>query len=296
MTNERRYGLVEAGGTKFLLGISDVAGTISAETRIATTTPDETLPAMLDWFAAQAVQQPLTAIGIASFGPLQLDRAAPDWGHITRTTKPGWSDTDIAGPLIAVHHCPVGFDTDVNGAARAEALWGAGKGHASTLYLTVGTGIGGGACIDGHMLHGLSHPEMGHIRVPRHPHDADFAGACLFHGDCLEGLASGPAISARWGASLSQLGPDHPAHEIIAYYLGQACCTFQAMLEPARIILGGGVMGTPGLLEKIKITAAELGKGYFVGDPHQVIVAPGLGERAGLLGALALALAAEQRG
>ena len=305
MTSEARYGLVEAGGTKVLLGISDAAGTLSAETRIATTTPAATIGAMLDWFAAQAAAGPLTAIGVASFGPLQLDRAAPDWGHITRTTKPGWSHTDIAGPLIAAHRCPIGFDTDVNGAARAEARWGACKGCASTLYLTVGTGIGGGAMIGdanisgdatrgGRRLHGLSHPEMGHIRVPRHAQDVDFAGVCPFHGDCLEGLASGPAISARWGASLSALGADHPGHAIIAWYLGQACCTFQAMLEPERIILGGGVMATPGLLEKIKIQTAALGKGYFVGDPHAVIVAPRLGDRAGLMGALALALDAEQ--
>lgn len=299
----RRYGLIEAGGTKFVLGFASMPASahatravppleaITATHRISTTQPGETLAAARLWFASQVADHgPLDAIGIASFGPLELDRASPDWGHVTRTTKPGWDHADLAGPLIVAHQCPVGFDTDVNGAARAESLWGAGAGQRIALYLTIGTGVGGGAMIDGAPLHGLTHPEMGHIRLARHPDDHDFAGICRFHGDCLEGLASGPAIKARWGASLSELGADHPGHTMIAWYLAQACCTFQAIMEPGAIILGGGVMGTPGLLARVREAAVTQGGGYFVGDPRQVIVAPGLGDHAGLLGALALAM------
>jgi fructokinase len=191
---------------------------------------------------------------------------------------------------VAGFGCPVGLETDVNGAALAEARWGAGQGCGSLLYLTIGTGIGGGFVSGGQLLHGVSHPEMGHIRMPRHPDDRAFAGICPFHGDCLEGLASGPAIIARWGLSLSQLPGDHPGRAMIAWYLGQAMATFQAIMEPARIVLGGGVMATPGLLEAVRREAAEAGQGYFAGDPAEVIVAPGLGERSGLLGALAVAL------
>lgn len=282
--------MVEAGGTKFVLGIGTGPDDVRATTRIATTDPVTTIAAMVDWFAQQA---PFAAIGIASFGPLDIRRSSARWGHITATTKPGWSDTDLVGPLIQRFGCPVGFDTDVNGAALGEYIWGAGHSangsSQSLVYLTVGTGIGGGAIVDGRILHGLSHPEMGHIRIARHVDDVGFAGTCPFHGDCLEGLASGPAILARWGASLSDLAPDHPAHTIIAYYLGQAVVTLQSILEPELILIGGGVMATPGLLPRVHAAAADLGRGYFVGDPSCIVKAPGLGDRAGLLGALALA-------
>jgi fructokinase len=283
-----QYGLIEAGGTKFVLGVSDEAGNLTATHRIETNTPAETIGAALAWLRDNLTEP--AAIGIASFGPLQLDRTAPDWGRVTRTPKPHWTGADLAGPFVAGFGCPVGLETDVNGAALAEARWGAGQGCGSLLYLTIGTGIGGGFVSGGQLLHGVSHPEMGHIRMPRHPDDRAFAGICPFHGDCLEGLASGPAIIARWGLSLSQLPGDHPGRAMIAWYLGQAMATFQAIMEPARIVLGGGVMATPGLLEAVRREAAEAGQGYFAGDPAEVIVAPGLGERSGLLGALAVAL------
>jgi fructokinase len=181
-------------------------------------------------------------------------------------------------------------DTDVNGAALAESLWGAGSGHDVVLYFTVGTGIGGGAVIHGRTLRGEGHPEMGHIRLPRHPDDMDFAGTCPFHGCCLEGLASGPAILARWGKSLSELGADHPGHQIIAWYLAHTAVTMQAIFEPGRIVFGGGVMATPGLIERATQQASQLGGGYFRSDALQSIVRPGLGDNAGLLGALAVAL------
>ena len=285
----RRYGLVEAGGTKFLLGIATDKDTIKATTRIETTTPDETIGAMLDWFRAQSR---LDAIGVASFGPLERDRLSPKWGHIGQTPKPQWSGVDIAGPLQAAHACPVTIDTDVNGAALAEYHWGAGQGQRSMLYFTIGTGIGGGAVVNGKVLHGLSHPEMGHMSLPHHPDDMEFAGICPFHGACLEGLASGPAIKARWGMSLSQLSADHPAHDIIAFYIAQTVVTMQAVFAPGRIIFGGGVMGAPGLIDRVRRQAVTLGGRYFRGDPNEIVVLPGLGDKAGLLGALALAQSA----
>jgi fructokinase len=281
-----KIALIEAGGTKFIVGVGDASRNIHARTRIDTTRPDETIPAAVEWLRAQGGDY--AAVGIASFGPLDLDPSSPKWGHITRTTKPHWSDADIAGPFARAFDCAVAIDTDVNGAALAEWKWGAGQGTNSTLYLTVGTGVGGGAVVGGRLVHGLSHPEMGHIRMPRHPADLDFAGHCPFHGDCLEGLAAGPAIIARWGASLSDLPADHIGHQIIAWYLAQAAQTFQAILEPARIVLGGGVLGTPGLLGRVRAEAAKAAAGYFAGSPENIIVAPALGEDTGLLGALAL--------
>lgn len=285
--------LIEAGGTKFIVGVSDASRRICARTRIDTTRPDETIPASIAWLRQQG--RDYAAVGIASFGPLDLDPASPSWGHITHTAKPHWSGADIAGPFEHAFRCPVAIDTDVNGAALAEWKGGAGQGTNSTLYLTVGTGIGGGAVVNGRLIHGVSHPEMGHIRVPRHPADADFAGNCPFHGDCLEGLAAGPSIVRRWGASLSDLPTDHMSHEIIAWYLAQAVQTFQAIFEPARIILGGGVMQTPGLLEKIRAIAWAEGKAYFRGDARKIVVRPRLGDDSGLLGAMALALDVDGR-
>jgi fructokinase len=285
---DEKIALIEAGGTKFIVGVGDASRRIHARTRIDTTRPEETIPAAIDWLRAQGGGY--TAVGIASFGPLDLDPASATWGHITRTAKPHWSDADVAGPFARAFDCPVAIDTDVNGAALAEWTWGAGEGANSALYLTVGTGVGGGAVVGGRLIHGLSHPEMGHIRMPRHPDDAGFDGHCPFHGDCLEGLAAGPSIIARWGASLSDLPGGHPGHEIIAWYLAQAALSFQAILSPSRMIFGGGVMETQGWLDRVRARTAEAGAGYFVGDPAEVIVAPALGHDAGLLGALALAL------
>jgi fructokinase len=288
--SERLFGCIEAGGTKFVVGIAATPNDVRETARFDTTTPEETIASSIVWLKEAALRHgALSAIGIASFGPLQLDRKAANWGHITATTKPGWSNSDFAGRVALAFGLPVGFDTDVNGAALAESRWGAGRGQPACVYVTIGTGIGGGAIIDGKPLHGLSHPEMGHIRPQRHPDDLEFAGICPFHGDCLEGLASGPAIKARWGASLSELSHDHPAHDIIAWYLAQLVVTLQSIMEPGRVILGGGVMATPGLIERVRCKAGELGQRYFVGKADDIIVPPGLGDRAGLLGGLALA-------
>ncbi len=284
-------GGIEAGGTKFVLGIGTGPDDLRATTTLPTTLPDETLQAVLDWFAAHApIHGPLAAIGITSFGPLDLDVASATYGQITATPKPGWSNTDMVSPIAKGCGVPVGLDTDVNGAALAEYLWGAAQNASIAVYFTAGTGIGGGAVINGQTLRSASHPEMGHIAVRRHPSDHSFAGICPFHGDCLEGMASGPAIKARWGNALSELGLDHPGHAIIASYLAQAVVAAQAMLAPARIILGGGVLATPGLLARVQAAADALGNGYFATSARDSVAAPGLGSQSGLMGAFALAL------
>lgn len=279
-----RFGGIEAGGTKFVVGTGTDDGIVVARTVIPTTTPAATIGAALDWLRAQGQ---LDAVGIASFGPVELDRASPDWGHITATPKPGWSHTDLAARVARELSLPVGFDTDVNGAALGESRFGAARGARSAVYVTVGTGIGGGAVIDGGPVHGLGHPEMGHVIPPRHPLDDERSGICPFHGGCLEGLASGPAIEARWGAGLSALAADHPAHEITAYYLAHLVATMQALLAPERIILGGGVMKTPGLIDRVRDQARAMSAGYF--RPELLISTPGLGDDSGLIGAFVLA-------
>lgn len=287
---EKIYGCIEAGGTKFVVGVVAAPQDVRETVRFDTTTPDETINAVISWLRdAQSRHGAMTAVGIASFGPLELDTNAANWGYITATTKTGWSNSDFGRRVARELGLPVGFDTDVNGAALAEARWGAGQGQSVSVYVTIGTGIGGGAIVGGKPLQGLSHPEMGHIRPQRHRDDAAFAGICPFHGDCLEGLASGPAIMARWGRSLSDLPEDHPGHEIIAWYLAQLVVTLQSIMEPGRVILGGGVMGTPGLISKVQQEADVLGKGYFRGRASEIIVAPALGNKAGLLGGFALA-------
>lgn len=290
------YACIEAGGTKFVAGLVRAPDDIVETARFDTTDPETTIASTIAWLkAASARHGPLMAGGIASFGPAELDRSAANWGYITATTKKGWSHTDFAARVGRELAIPIGFDTDVNGAALAEWRWGAAQGQKIAVYLTVGTGVGGGAVVDGVPLHGLSHPEMGHIRPQRHPEDTAFPGICPFHGDCLEGLASGPAIIARWGASLSELGEDHPGRRIIAWYLAQMVCTLQSIMEPGRIIIGGGVTGAPGLLDLIRTAAQELGSAYFRGNAADIVVAPGLGDKAGLLGGLALALDAAAR-
>lgn len=285
-----RYGLIEAGGTKFVLGVSDETGAILHRHRIATQGPVETIAAACDWFGT--FDHGFAGFGIGSFGPLDLNPASPDWGSITRTPKQGWSGVNLVRPFEDAFACPVAIDTDVNGAALAEARWGAGKGKRASVYLTIGTGIGGGAVIDGRVLHGLSHPEMGHMRLPRHPDDTGFAGTCPFHGACLEGLASGPAIQARWGKSLSECPSDGHERQMIAWYLGQSVCNLQSIMEPDCIVLGGGVMATPGLLACVQDAAAQLGADYFAGRAAEILKAPALGDDAGLMGAFALAVPA----
>ncbi|PKP99995.1 MAG: fructokinase [Alphaproteobacteria bacterium HGW-Alphaproteobacteria-13] len=288
------YGCIEAGGTKFVLGLVASDARILARTRIATAQPAETGAAAIGWLrTAVAEHGRFAAIGIATFGPAEVLHASPRWGFMADTPKPGWSGADIAGPYARAFGVPIGFDTDVNAAAVAERRWGAAQGAENAVYITVGTGIGGGAVINGAPVHGLGHPEMGHVPVARHAEDR-FGGVCPFHGDCLEGLASGPAIERRWGKSLSELPRDHPGHGIIAHYLAQLCIMLTGIAAPSRIVIGGGVSQTPGLIDAVRRETRRLSGGYFAGDPMDIIVPPGLGENSGLLGAFALARDAER--
>lgn len=286
-------GCIEAGGTKFVLGVGRAPAELLRTARIPTTTPEETIAAALTFFdRAGAELGGFAAFGIASFGPVEVDRGSGAWGRVTRTPKPGWSGADVVSPFTRRFGCPAGFDTDVNGAVLAEHRWGAAAGASIATYVTVGTGIGGGAIVEGRLLHGMRHPEMGHARPERHPLDRDFPGTCRFHGACLEGLASGPAVQARWGASLSELPADHPGHGIIAFYLAQLVVWQQALLSPRRIVFGGGVMDTPGLIDAVRRSARDLAADYFDADAEGyegLIVPSALGGQAGLLGALALA-------
>lgn len=279
-------GAIEAGGTKFVLGVGHGPDSIIDQLQIPTQDPKTTCAEAIAFFRRHG---PLAALGIGSFGPLERDRASPLWGHILATPKPGWSQFDLAGTMGRALDVPVAFDTDVNAAALAEARQGAARDARVSVYITIGTGIGGGVIADGRIVGGAGHPELGHMKPRRAVDDTAFVGVCPFHGDCLEGLASGPAIIARWGQSLSHLAPDHEAHGIIAGYLADACNTLRAALAPDVILLGGGVMGTPGLLERI-IAAAHASDGsYFALPADQVIRRPGLAPLSGLAGAFVLA-------
>ena len=285
------YGGIEAGGTKFVCAVGTGPHNILAETRFPTTTPQETIGRAIEFFKGQ---EPLTAIGVASFGPVDPNPVSPTFGYITSTPKPGWADTDLVGPLKAVLGVPVGFDTDVNGAALGEHIWGAAQGLDTFIYLTIGTGVGGGVMAGGKLLHGVMHPEMGHIFLP-HDRDKDpFEGICPFHKDCLEGLAAGPALEARWGARAETLPLDHPAWELEAAYIAYALANFTLTLAPQRIILGGGVMEQKQLFPLVRAKMRDLLNGYFqvseiLEGIDNFIVPPGLGGRAGVLGAIALA-------
>jgi fructokinase len=292
----KKLGAVEAGGTKFVCAIGDETGAIHAESRFPTTDPVPTLTAVRRFFSEHAGES-LAAIGVGSFGPVILDKHSPKYGFIGNTPKAGWSDVDIVGMLKREFACPVGFDTDVNAAALAERLWGAGRDTPSLVYLTVGTGIGGGALVDGTPLHGLAHPEIGHIYPRRHPLDAEFPGICPFHGDCLEGLASGPAILARCGADLQHLDAQHAQWAIEADYLGQLCAHLVLTLSPQRIIMGGGVMAQERLFPDIRRRMLHwlggyIERGEILEHVQRYIVPPGLGTHAGVLGGVALAMAA----
>lgn len=293
--NDLYVGGIEAGGTKFVCAVGTGPDDVRAETRFPTTTPDETIDRALAFFREQEARfGPPAAIGIGSFGPLDPDPTSPTFGTITSTPKPHWANADLVGPIHRALDVPVGFDTDVNIAGLGEWRWGAGRGYGSILYLTIGTGIGGGALIDGKPLHGLLHPEMGHIPLP-HDWAADpYKGRCPFHGDCLEGMAAGPAIGERWGRPAVELPPAHPAWELEAHYLALALQSFICSLSPERIILGGGVMEQQQLFPLVRDKVRAYLNGYvqspaILNDIESYIVPPGLGNRAGVLGAIAQA-------
>ena len=284
-------GGIEAGGTKFVCAVGTGPDDLRAVERFPTTTPDETLARAVAFFEAQP--EPVPAVGIGSFGPADVDPDSPTWGHVTSTPKPGWGGADVAGPVARALGVPVGFDTDVNAAALAEHRWGAAQDLGTFVYLTVGTGIGGGAFVGGRRAHGLTHPEMGHLRLPRVDGD-DFEGVCPYHGDCWEGLANGPAIEARWGTAPPDLPDDHPAWALEARYLALGVVNLVLTLSPQRVVMGGGVMSGGRLFPAVRAEVQRLLNGYvqapaLLDDIDGYVVPPGLGGQAGVLGALALA-------
>lgn len=287
-----RIGAIEAGGTKFVCGIGNDSGVVEDQISFPTEYPDQTLEKVINYFADKHV----AAIGIGSFGPIHVDPKSPYYGYVTTTPKPGWANYNVLGKLKQVFDVPFGWDTDVNAAALGEARWGAAKGLDSCVYYTIGTGIGVGVYMEGRLVHGLVHPEGGHIMVRRHKED-HFEGICTYHGDCFEGLAAGPAIEKRWGLKGNEMPADHPAWEIEAYYIAQSVSSTILMLSPKIVILGGGVMHQQQLYPLIRAYVQRNLNGYInspviLDDINSYIVAPGLGNNAGLNGALALGLEA----
>lgn len=287
----KQFGGVETGGTKIVCAVGSGPGDLSAVERFPTTDPTETLGRIIDFFSRH---DGIAALGVASFGPLDLRSDSDAYGSVAATPKPGWAGTNVRSTLASALDLPIGIDTDVNGAALGEWCWGAARGLDTFAYLTVGTGIGGGGMTNGELMHGMNHPEMGHLLIPRAGSD-DFPGICPFHGDCLEGMAAGPAIEARWKVPARELGPlTESAVALEADYLGSAIMNLTLALMPERIILGGGVMKLPGLLEATRAETTRKLAGY-VEDPRvssgsdDYIVRPQLGDEAGILGAIALA-------
>ncbi|RLC98453.1 MAG: fructokinase [Chloroflexi bacterium] len=285
------WGGIEAGGTKFVCAVGNGPDDLRAEARFPTTTPAETIGRAVEFFRQQ---EPLAAVGIASFGPVDPNPGSPTFGYITTAPKPGWANINFAGAIKESLGVEVGFDTDVNGAALGEHRWGAAQGLDTFVYLTIGTGIGGGGIVGGEMIHGLMHPEMGHMRLPHDRERDPFAGSCSYHGDCWEGLAAGPALAARWGQRAETLPEDHPAWPLEADYLALGLVNIICVLAPQRIIMGGGVMEQSQLFPLLRQRVQELLNGYLqspeiLGRIDDYIVPPGLGKRAGVLGAIALA-------
>jgi fructokinase len=284
------YGGIEAGGTKWVCATGSGPDDIHELITFPTTHPEETIARAAAFFAKDGT---LEAIGVGSFGPIDVEPSSPTWGWITTTPKPGWAGTDLVTALRDKLDVPFAFDTDVNAAALGEHRWGAAVGLETFCYITVGTGIGGGGMANGKLMHGLLHPELGHMRIPHDRVRDPFDGVCPYHGDCFEGLASGDAIQARWGRPPEQLA-DERAWQLEADYVALGLLNVICMLSPQRIVVGGGVMHEPSLLPLVRRRVAELASGYFdapelgeaIGD---YIVAPALGDRAGVLGALELA-------
>lgn len=286
-------GAIEAGGTKFLCAVSDRDGTVLKQTRIPTTTPDQTLGAASAFFEEAAAQfGALSAFSIGSFGPLSLNPVAADYGCITSTPKAGWQNVNLLTHFRHTIAAPTALDTDVNCAAVGERLFGSGQGLDTFCYVTVGTGVGVGLLINGAPHGGANHPETGHIKLPRAPGDDRFAGICPYHGDCLEGLACGPAMQARWGMPAETLPADHQAWDIEADYLAGLCATLTYTVRPDRIIIGGGVM-QPAMFDRVRCALREKLAGYDASmrliDMTDYVAAPTAGASAGLTGALALA-------
>ena len=284
-----RYGGVETGGTWCVCALGAGPDQIDAIEKFPTAEPRETVARIADFFSRHGRPR---AIGVAAFGPIELDPARAAWGTIGPTPKPGWSGWPLGPALRDATRVPVVLETDVGAAALGERLWGSGRGCDSLCYVTIGTGIGVGVLLGGAPVHGLMHPEAGHIRVPHDRTRDPFEGACPFHGDCWEGLAAGPAITARWGVEADRLPDDHPAWELEAEYVALGILAIVLVASPQRVIAGGGVIRRAGLLARVRARLPELLAGYPPGpriaaDPGY-IVEPALGDDAGVLGAIAL--------
>jgi len=287
-----RIGAIEAGGTKIICGIGNEQGQIERKVSFPTETPTIAMEKINDFFA----NEQLDALGVGTFGPIDVNKSSETYGYITTTPKPGWGNFNILAELRKTIDVPIGFDTDVNGAALAEATWGSAKGVKSCVYYTIGTGVGVGVYAEGQLIHGLLHPEAGHIPVKRHPEDT-YEGFCPYHKDCLEGVAAGPAIERRYGVKGSELPIDHEAWKLEAYYIAQALTSTVLLLSPEKIILGGGVMHQEQLFPLIHEQLQQNLNGYvqhpmILENIDQYVIAPGLGDEAGLCGAVAIGLLA----
>ena len=276
-------GALETGGTTCVCAVGTGPDDIRAQDRFPTTGPDEVIERATRFFREAG---PIAALGIGAFGPVDLHASSPTWGHVTTTPKPGWSGTPLAPALRDALGVPVAFETDVTASALGEHRWGAGQGADPLVYVTIGTGIGAGVLVDGRPVHGLLHPELGHLRIPHDRARDPFDGVCPYHGDCLEGLASGAALGARPGPDPAGLPLDHPVWRLEAEYVALGLVSVIAVLSPQRIVVGGGVGMQPGFLPRVAAEVERLLAGYLAAPP---LVAPALGGRQGVLGALAMA-------
>ncbi len=291
------YGGIEAGGTKFVCMVGNGPDEILAEVRFPTTSFENTVQQTVEFFAPHIRNGALAAVGIGSFGPIDLDSHSPTYGYITTTPKPGWAQVDFYGEISRALHVPVAFDTDVNAAAFGEQYW-VPENHSLDpfLYMTVGTGIGVGAMVNNRLLHGLIHPEAGHTFIPHNREEDPFEGVCPYHGDCLEGLCTGPAMAKRWGVKAETLPADHPAWQLEAKYLAWGVCNLIYTFSPQRVVLGGGVFGHPGLIDMVRQHIVKISNGYVhspkmtLEEIDQYVVPPRLGNQSGVLGAIALAM------
>ena len=298
----RLYGGIEAGGTKFICVVGTGPDNVIGETRYLTTSSDETIRQAIDFFQPYTAQGQLAAVGIASFGPVDLNPASPGYGTITTTPKSDWNQVDLYGAIHRALNLPVAFDTDVNAAAFGEHYWiSENRSLDPFLYITVGTGIGVGVLANGSPIHGLVHSEAGHFAIPHNWQKDPFPGVCPYHGDCLEGLASGPAIARRWGLTAEALPDDHPAWELEADYIALGLANLIYAYSPQRIVLGGGVAQHPGLHDLVRSKVMQHLNGYIqsplvLDKIHEYIVTPGLGNRSGVFGAIAMAIELDGRG
>ena len=290
---DTQFGAVEGGGTKFVCAIGSKPGDIRNHVRIVTTTPNETLGKVAQYFQNIRLQTEIKSIGIGCFGPIDPNKGSSGYGRITTTPKPGWGGADVVGALSPIG-LPIAFDTDVNAAVLAEHRWGAGKDLTDVIYVTIGTGIGGGAVVKGELLHGTSHPEMGHVFVGREAGDESFNGVCPYHSDCLESRASGPSIQSRWGKPPEDLPDDHPAWSMESRYIARGLANLTLTLSPQRIILGGGVTIRSHIFpmirnQLIKELSGFKQDGLLANNIDEYVVPPSLGTASGILGGIALA-------